>query len=308
MKILILLAFLASSSIVQCSVRMRRHTGPHNLIYMTFDDGPGAGTLQTLDVLKEFKISATFFVNGIHLDTNNRQALTERRQLIHRIVQEGHMIGDHSYNHMKNNTPDGSPNNVYKTPEEDILYFGLKNVEPVARELKAAGLDNQTLSKVSFNIAKHVRMPYTANWRVGDIVANCVDCTLPVHISGKAGVALADLMHKRGVDVIGWDTEFAIDWRKPGSRYAHDGAEMMRKVENVKPQSPGKIVVLSHDRAHRPGGGVSELTEFFKLALAKGYQFRTIDTYETDKPVGARTVGAETMENYTPDKPEKIFS
>ena len=36
--------------------------------------------------------------------------------------------------------------------------------------------------------------------------------------------------------------------------------------------------------------------------------FRTIDTYETDKPVGARTVGAETMENYAPDKPEKIFS
>ena len=34
----------------------------------------------------------------------------------------------------------------------------------------------------------------------------------------RAGVALADLMHKRGVDVIGWDTEFAIDWRKPGSR------------------------------------------------------------------------------------------
>ena len=51
---------------------------------------------------------------------------------------------------------------MYKTPEEDILYFGLKNVEPVARELKAAGLDNQTLSKVSFNIAKHVRFGHVS--------------------------------------------------------------------------------------------------------------------------------------------------
>ncbi|MEB8752330.1 polysaccharide deacetylase family protein, partial [Bacillus cereus] len=36
------------------------------IIYLTFDDGPGKYTNQLLDILKENKIKATFFLIGSH--------------------------------------------------------------------------------------------------------------------------------------------------------------------------------------------------------------------------------------------------
>lgn len=60
-------------------------------VYLTFDDGPSELTSQVLDILKEEEISATFFVLG---------KLAERNpELIRRMVEEGHTIGNHTYNH-----------------------------------------------------------------------------------------------------------------------------------------------------------------------------------------------------------------
>ena len=44
-------------------------------------------------------------------------------------------------------------------------------------------------------------------------------------------------------------------------------------------------VVLTHDIAHRPGGDLdakAELVRFLRMALDKGYEFRTVDTYLSD--------------------------
>lgn len=64
--------------------------GPY--IAMTFDDGPhGTQTPRLLDMLKERKIKATFFVCG--------QCVAEYPQVAKRIVEEGHEIASHSWNH-----------------------------------------------------------------------------------------------------------------------------------------------------------------------------------------------------------------
>lgn len=60
-------------------------------VYLTFDDGPSNLTPQVLDILKESGIKATFFICG--------DQLPGREETIRRIVQEGHTIGNHSYNH-----------------------------------------------------------------------------------------------------------------------------------------------------------------------------------------------------------------
>lgn len=63
-------------------------------IALTFDDGPyPVFTEQILDVLKKEKIKATFFVVGKNIAKNP--------QLLQRISQEGHSIGNHTYNHSK---------------------------------------------------------------------------------------------------------------------------------------------------------------------------------------------------------------
>lgn len=63
-------------------------------VFLTFDDGPSAGTAGVLDVLKKHEVKATFFVNG----KSNRLVADQLK----RIVAEGHSIGMHSYSHRYN--------------------------------------------------------------------------------------------------------------------------------------------------------------------------------------------------------------
>lgn len=61
-------------------------------IYLTFDNGYEQGyTDEILDVLKKEKVPATFFVTGHYVDS--------QPELIKRMVDEGHIIGNHSYHH-----------------------------------------------------------------------------------------------------------------------------------------------------------------------------------------------------------------
>ena len=70
-----------------------RRTGyKPGLVALTFDDGPDPDwTPRILDILKEKKAPATFFVIG-------ENAITQPG-LLNRIVAEGHELGNHSYTH-----------------------------------------------------------------------------------------------------------------------------------------------------------------------------------------------------------------
>lgn len=59
--------------------------------YLTFDDGPSPVTNQILDILNTYGIKATFFAVG-----NQVRAYPE---IVARIFNEGHSIGNHSYSH-----------------------------------------------------------------------------------------------------------------------------------------------------------------------------------------------------------------
>lgn len=62
------------------------------VIYLTFDDGPITPvTDKILDILKEKRVKATFFVIG--------KKVKIKEQLIKRIYDEGNGIGLHSYTH-----------------------------------------------------------------------------------------------------------------------------------------------------------------------------------------------------------------
>lgn len=61
-------------------------------MYLTFDDGPSEDNTQTvLDILKERGVKATFFVVGENVE--------KHPEVARRIVEEGHTIGIHCYNH-----------------------------------------------------------------------------------------------------------------------------------------------------------------------------------------------------------------
>lgn len=62
------------------------------VVALTFDDGPSPQwTPQILDELKEAGVKATFFMIGEHVE--------QYPDLARRVVDEGHEIGNHSYDH-----------------------------------------------------------------------------------------------------------------------------------------------------------------------------------------------------------------
>ncbi|WP_018923381.1 delta-lactam-biosynthetic de-N-acetylase [Salsuginibacillus kocurii] len=70
------------------------YKGPANEknIYLTFDNGYENGyTEDVLDVLKEKNVPAAFFVTGHYI--------SEEGELIQRMVDEGHTVGNHSWHH-----------------------------------------------------------------------------------------------------------------------------------------------------------------------------------------------------------------
>ena len=63
-----------------------------SMVYLTFDDGPDDKvTPQILDILKAEGVKATFYVCGNMVDTYP--------DVLKRIFNEGHAIGNHSYDH-----------------------------------------------------------------------------------------------------------------------------------------------------------------------------------------------------------------
>lgn len=66
--------------------------GNSRRVLLTFDDGPHSPTTaRVLDVLKQHGVKAVFFVIG--------KQVKGREELLGRIVDEGHWLGNHSFSH-----------------------------------------------------------------------------------------------------------------------------------------------------------------------------------------------------------------
>lgn len=75
------------------------------VVYLTFDDGPiPECTPEVLDILAHYNVKATFFMVG-----ENAERYPE---LLNRVRQEGHAIGNHTYHHLKG----------YKTPTISYVH------------------------------------------------------------------------------------------------------------------------------------------------------------------------------------------
>ncbi|KAJ6642108.1 Facilitated trehalose transporter Tret1 [Pseudolycoriella hygida] len=85
----------------------------HGDIAITFDDGTSSNTEAVLDVLKELRVHATFFVNGVNFENINDQATHDKMR---RIVQEGHQLGSHTWSHI-----DLTANQTLETIKKEML-------------------------------------------------------------------------------------------------------------------------------------------------------------------------------------------
>ena len=97
------------------------------VIYLTFDNGYEAGyTNQILDTLKENEVKATFFITAHYLNTAS--------ELVKRMIQEGHIVGNHTVNHksMPEITDEEIKDEVMKLQQAVYEKFGyeMKYIRP----------------------------------------------------------------------------------------------------------------------------------------------------------------------------------
>jgi peptidoglycan/xylan/chitin deacetylase (PgdA/CDA1 family) len=92
------------------------------VVALTYDDGPNPPyTDQILDCLKKHNVQATFFVIGEHA--------LQHPQEIHRMMEEGHEIGNHTWSH---------PTLVIRTPA-----FIRQQISQTDALLKSMGYTNE---------------------------------------------------------------------------------------------------------------------------------------------------------------------
>lgn len=105
----------------------------HPKVALTFDDGPSPKyTPFLLDGLKERNVQATFFLLG--------KNVKENQKLVQRMQTEGHLLGNHTYNHVQLN----------KIPETTARQEILKT--------------NNEIYEATGNYPEYMRPPYGA-WK-----------------------------------------------------------------------------------------------------------------------------------------------
>ncbi len=88
---LILTNYISATSATSQHVYTIGDTGEH-LVALTFDDGPHEKlTPEILDILKFNDVVATFFIVG--------ENVRENEDLIERMIEEGHEVGNHTFGH-----------------------------------------------------------------------------------------------------------------------------------------------------------------------------------------------------------------
>lgn len=114
-------------------------------IALTFDDGPHpVYTRKLLDGLKERGVRVSFFLIGQNIDGNE--------DIIRRMKEEGHLIGNHSQSHMR---------------------LSKENIDAAYQQIKAT---NQKIFDITGEVPSYIRPPY-GSW------SEELECVIPMTVA-----------------------------------------------------------------------------------------------------------------------------
>ena len=111
-------------------------------VYLTFDDGPSDNTDEILDILDDYNVKATFFVVGKDVE--------EYGDEYKRIVDEGHVIGMHSYSHNYSTVYASEASFIEDYKEIRDLIYDTTGVEP--KYYRFPGGSSNKVSNISMSV------------------------------------------------------------------------------------------------------------------------------------------------------------
>lgn len=213
-------------------------------IYLTFDDGPQAGTMICYDICKELGIKSTFFMVGDHAsDTWGKQIVATIRNSYPYAL-----LTNHSYYHAKNR----------------YEYFYKHPVTAFEDFMRA-----QQSLQVPYKI---IRLPGNSAWvRKNE------------NKSSSLVKPVCKLLDSAGYNVIGWDVEWNFRYDGT-SRPVQTAETMINMVKyalgNNNTHTKNHVVILTHDRMFREKQYADSLRKFIRgLQQNFNYVFETIDHY-----------------------------
>jgi peptidoglycan-N-acetylglucosamine deacetylase len=196
-------------------------------VFLTFDDGPSAGTDSILDILKKNGIQATFFVNG-----KSNRFLSDQ---LKRMAAEGHTIGMHGYSH-RYSVIYASMENLLDDFYRNFLY--IKSETGTAPELlrfPGGSINIFNVANYQSMVAEMLRrgfIYYDWNVSAGDAIAGASSQSVDgniingVHLCWGPAVVL---MHDNGNMALRDALGLAIDTLKK------EGYEFKRLDSSIKP-------------------------------------------------------------------------
>jgi len=211
-------------------------------IYLTFDDGPGHGTMNCLDVCKKEGIKASFFMVGKHAnDSWGQQTIKTIRNAYPQFL-----LSNHSYTH---------------TNEKYVYFYS----HPLMAE------QDFYKAQESLNVPyKIIRLPGNNAWVTKDKIR-----------TSKLVKPVCQKLNDAGFNVIGWDVEWNFTKGNSFPvQSPQQVAAQVKNAASGQSFTKKHIVILTHDRMFRTPEYANWLSEFIKtLKQNSNFVFETIDNY-----------------------------
>lgn len=211
-------------------------------IYLTFDDGPHAGTKDCFEICKQLGIKATFFMVGQHAkDTWGQQVVKTIRD-----AYPQSLLANHSYTHAKEKY-----RFFYEHPDMAIADF--------------------YQAQQSLNVPyKIIRLPGNSAWvRKGE------------NKSSKLVSTVCKRLDSAGYNIIGWDVEwnFTRGTSYP-VQSPQKMADEVNYAAHGHSHTPKHVMILTHDRMFRTSAYADSLRQFISILKQNpNYVFETVDHY-----------------------------
>ncbi|MCR5356336.1 MAG: polysaccharide deacetylase [Lachnospiraceae bacterium] len=199
--------------------------------YLTFDDGPSSNTDRILDILDEYNVKGNFFVIGRFSDAYKDQ--------YRRIIDEGHVIGMHSYSHIYTE--------IYASA--DAFTADLNHVQYVIYDVTGYAPNIYRFPGGSSNLVSPVSM-----------------------------LEFIDILDKRGIVYYDWNVNSGdADTSLLGKQQIIDNVFTGIKALD-SPEERNEVMILFHDLAQKTTT-VEALPAVIEGLQAQGYVIAPIDDY-----------------------------
>ena len=223
-------------------------------MYLTFDDGPLAGSENIISVLEEQYVPATMFMVGKHI---NRSA-SRKRVYQAAIDAPTILVANHTYTHA---------NGRYRH------FYSNK-----ARVLKDAfRMEKMLVRDDMMHGTSYMRLAGRNVFRLPGLHSN------DLAIKKKYGErSKYDALYDAGFYIYGWDYQWS--YNPKSGRVRQSPAELAAKIEKIyqkgRTKKAYKFILLMHDFSFKDRlGGKRTLTKLIDILRKKGWRFETLETY-----------------------------